>query len=151
MKDYYKKNTWFNIYTKTILPIFGFLNILSLIYTYINMDFSLIINIPLFVVGISLDVIFCILTIKTIISVLKKEENTVKLIIGLLGYNWCYKALVVGFNSVSNYFLISAFIFVVYSIYYIPSLIYFYHRKDYFLYNEIFENISKKEAENENN
>lgn len=143
MRDYYKNITWFKIYTKYILPIFGALNVLSLISTYAQTDFSNVDSV-FFTMASLLDIIFVVLTIKTLIDVVGEENWSVKLLIALFVYNWVYKSICTSLAGGSEYLLGFIIAATMNSIYYIPNIIYFYHRRDYFLKIENISNIKKK-------
>ena len=136
MKKYNQKTNWFNAYTKYILPFFLIISIINIAYSCatILLNIKKIESISLLILACTLDVIHIILSLKTTIDVSEQKEHSIKLLLILLGYNWIYKSLGIAFTyidveSFSFNFLLAL---VIFSIYYIPNIIYFYHRIDIF-------------------
>ena len=134
MSKYYKKTKWFNIYTRYILPIFMVINIFLVSSSYSQIDYSNT-DATSILIAFILDIIYLGLLIKTTIDIFDERTHAVKLLIVMLIYNLLYKSFWAALNTsidledVGFGFIVAL---PIYSIYYIPNIIYFYHRIDYF-------------------
>ena len=111
------------------------LNFFSIVVSYSQIDFSTIKVTGIYFFALILEFIYLGLSIKTTIDIFDKRNHAVKLLIVMLIYNLLYKSFCSSFNTAID---LEDFIFgftialPICSIYYIPNIIYFYHRIDYF-------------------
>lgn len=128
---------WFNIYTKAIMPIFIIWNLISSLSAYSQIDFNgSLINITVLVI----DLIYLVFSLFTLICISSKKDFSINLLCTLFVFNWFYRTFAATLSyyntSQSETIILSALIyFVIFSIYYIPNIIYFYKRNDFFINN----------------
>jgi hypothetical protein len=117
--------SWFDSYV-SIMPLFIILYALSTIDSFFNN--SIFSNNSLFILGCLIDIVYCYYQYKTYKDLKNSEPNSVNNLLIILGINFFYKSLLACYHS--TYYTTYPFYVLIYGIYYVPTLIYFFKRRN---------------------
>lgn len=131
---------WFDLYTTILIPLGLIISAITFLATCFeiynnNAGTSTLQNIL-----IIFDLFYLFFSIKVFIDIKNKDCDSIKELCLLHAFNWFFKTFFVIVNTyenAQNIVLNCLIVFMMLGIYYIPSIIYFYKRKDLFInYNE---------------